>query len=155
MEILLTFLVFLIAILMIWAEVFIIPGFGIAGVFGAIAFLWAEYMVSKQFEGAMAIVVGSIPIIVVTIILIRGLKSKSWQKMALNDKLDGKTNELPELSIGMTGTAISTLKPSGKAIIDDNVVEVQSLDGFIDENSIIEIVSLKENKIFVTKMNKL
>jgi membrane-bound serine protease (ClpP class) len=96
-----------------------------------------------------------VPVIVVTIILIRGLKSKSWQKMALNDSLDGKTNELPELSIGMTGSTISTLKPSGKAIIDENVVEVQSLDGFIDENSIIEIVSLKENKIFVTKMNKL
>lgn len=71
--------------------------------------------------------------------------------MGLNDVIDGKSpNKLHiEIPIGTSGKSTSALRPSGQAQFDDNEFEVHSTFGFIDNNIEIEVVEIKDNKIFV------
>jgi membrane-bound serine protease (ClpP class) len=50
---------------------------------------------------------------------------------------------------GSTGTAMTVLRPSGKATIDGRLVDVVSDGGFIPEGSEIEVVQVLGNRIVV------
>jgi membrane-bound ClpP family serine protease len=51
---------------------------------------------------------------------------------------------------GDSGKSVSRLAPSGKAIINNEIVEVHTFGEFIDQEVEITVISVKDNKIFVT-----
>ncbi len=78
-------------------------------------------------------------------------KSNIWRKMGVQSSIDGKANVIEEgaVKVGDTGKTISRLNPMGKALINKLQLEVQALDGFIDQDQEITIVKTQQNKIFV------
>ena len=60
----------------------------------------------------------------------------------------------PELKLkpGDTGVVESTLRPSGKVLIKDTIIDAQSEGGFIEPGEKVEIISVKGNFIFVRKI---
>lgn len=65
--------------------------------------------------------------------------------------MKGKFNDefTLDLNIGDKGQTISSLKPIGKALFQENEIEVSSNGGFVNENIEIEIIRIESNKIFV------
>ena len=54
-----------------------------------------------------------------------------------------------DLEIGQVGKALSTLRPVGKAEFGAQVVEVQSLGNYVKTGEQVQVINLKDNKIFV------
>jgi membrane-bound ClpP family serine protease len=78
-------------------------------------------------------------------------KSNTWKKLGVQTTVDGKANVLEEgsVNVGDTGKTLSRLNPIGKAFINNLTLEVQTQDGFIDEEKEIEVIKVQQNKILV------
>jgi len=64
--------------------------------------------------------------------------------------MKGRVNENERvLEVGMKGVTVSSLKPVGKALFEDDEMEVRSNGGFVEENVEIEVLRIEGKKIFV------
>jgi membrane-bound serine protease (ClpP class) len=53
--------------------------------------------------------------------------------------------------IGKTGTVVSVLRPSGKVFIDNQIYDAKSEDGFIDKDTLIEVIRFETGQVYVVK----
>ena len=53
--------------------------------------------------------------------------------------------------VGKTGTAMSVLRPSGKVIIDNQIYDAKSEDGFIDKEAEVEVIKFETGQVYVIK----
>jgi membrane-bound ClpP family serine protease len=133
-------------------EVLIIPGTTLAAIvgFGTLFIgIWQAY-------ASKGIVAGHITLgstIVVTIVsLYFSFKSGTWKRMALKSTIDGKMDQLHglDIKVGDEGTSVSRLAPSGKALINNELIEVHTFGEFIDQEKELTVISVQDNKITVT-----
>lgn len=141
-------------ILFLLLEIFLIPGFGIAGIAGII-FLAGGIADAYIFLGATA---GHITLAGSAIVLAGAfywlVKTKALLKVSLHSRIDGAvdTNDLRSVAVGDTGMALSRLNPIGKVLIRDVTVEGKSYDGaFIEEDSEIEVVKVESYNVWVKR----
>ncbi len=78
-------------------------------------------------------------------------KTNVWKRFSVLSSMDGKANviEAGLINEGDFGTTNSRLNPIGKAFINGKLLEVQSLDGFIDEKKDIIVSKVQSSKIYV------
>ena len=62
--------------------------------------------------------------------------------------------EQTALSAGQTGTAITPLRPSGKAMIDDRRYDVVTRGEFLEKGTPIRVVTAKGARIVVARAGK-
>lgn len=147
------FLLFLSVFLMI-VEFFFIPGttlFGIAGFIGGTIALYFAFQESTNF-GYISILL-SIAMFVIFFFIGKRMMKKS--NLNLESEIDGKVNTYNDgvLNVGDKGVTKTVLKPNGKALIENNKIEVYSLGEYIEKDIEIEVVKIQENKIFVKPLN--
>lgn len=139
----------LLGILALLLELLVLPG-AIVGIIGSL-FIIGGVVLSYTKYGMMAghiTLLATAVFIVITVVLF--LRSKTWKKMTLKTQIDGKMNIQPEmLREGMEGISISRLAPSGKAMFENEIVEVFSSLDFIDQNQPITIFKIDGSKIIV------
>ncbi|MDR2906787.1 MAG: hypothetical protein LBU91_02210 [Bacteroidales bacterium] len=132
-------------------ELFIVPGTSVIGLVGFGAAGYGVYRIFTDLgtvEGWIALV----SVLVLAVGLVYWfLKTKSWKKIMLDDKLDSKVNVIDEqkIKVGDEGKSLSRLAPTGQAMFSDELFEVQSMDGFIDPKTPIKVVKIENSKIFV------
>ena len=82
------------------------------------------------------------------------LRAKTWQRLALNNKVDGQSNASPEeaVAVGAKGVTISRLSPMGKVEIDGKHCEAKSCGEYIDQRTEVEVVGFENSNIIVRKM---
>lgn len=137
-------------------EILVIPGTALVGVVGFVMLVFGIYEAYNVY-GATAGHLTLLATLVLTVVsLYLSLKSKTWRRMALNRNIDGRMNEVDEelIHTGDVGRSSSRLAPMGKALINDSLVEVQSITGFIDEEVDIVVVKVSSNKILVKPKEK-
>jgi len=149
---LLIILLIFLGVVFLLLEVMVIPGTTVAGIIGfAMIFvgLWQSYASKGIMEGHITL--GS-TLVVTAVTLYFSFKAGTWKKMALKTSIDGKIDQLEGIIIkeGDFGTTVSRLAPSGKAMINNEIVEVHTFGEFIDQEVEITVISVKDNKIFVT-----
>lgn len=156
MDLTLISVIILFGILLLLIELLVIPGTTIAGFigFGMIAF--GIYLVFKNHGNSLGIIYLTTTAVISGISLYFSLRSNTWKKLSLNTELDGKVNEIPidKIKIGLKGKSISRISPMGKALFENDYYEVSSQNEFISENSDIEIIEIKNNKIIVKQINQ-
>lgn len=141
----------LIGLLFIILEILVIPGVAIFGILGVIIILigvWQSYITYGTTAGHI-VLASSILLSIVTLVF--SLRSKTWKRMMLNSKIEGKTNVIDENKIkaGDTGKTTSRLSPAGKAMINGDYYEVHTQSEFMDPGTEIEIIKIDFNKIYV------
>jgi membrane-bound ClpP family serine protease len=139
-------------LLFLLLEVLIIPGTTLAGIVGfGLVFvgLWQAYASKGIVEGHITL--GATLVVTVAVLYI-SFKTGTWKRMALKTTVDGKMDQLDGIFIkeGDEGTSISRLAPSGKAMFNNELVEVHTYGEFIDQEKEIIVISVKDNKIIVT-----
>lgn len=149
---LLIILLITIGLLFLLLEVLVIPGTTVAGILG-FGLLFTGIWQAYASKGTMAghLVLGS-AVVVTVITLYYAFKSGTWKRMALKTTVDGKMDQLEGININLndSGVAISRLAPSGKARINNEIVEVHTYGEFIDQDTEIKVISIKDNKLIVT-----
>lgn len=145
----------IIGLLLLGAELIIIPGFGIAGILGiasVVASCWIAFAQIGTVAGIVVILVNIILIAGTTILMLR---SRTWKKLSLKTNIDSKVDTAPQekgISVGDRGTAITRLAPAGKVQIGENLLEAFTRDSLVEPGKGIEVVEIERNKILVKEI---
>ncbi|KGN92553.1 NfeD family protein [Porphyromonas canoris] len=144
----------LLAVALALAELFFIPGWGIAGTLSVALLIWLLYF-SYSISPIVALSLLFLSLLLFFIGAYWISKTKTLDKIGLSSKIEGKSpNEAGSVAVGMTGKTTSRLALSGNILLDDTekIVEATSLEGLIDENERVEIVRLESGKILVRRI---
>lgn len=150
-----------IGLVLILIEIFLLPGFGVAGIPGialmiaGVGFAWYRLGITTGLIYAGITVAVTIPISLIALWLVP--RTRIGRTMILEtseNSLEGyssSSSELEEL-VDKSGMALTTLRPAGAAIIDDKRVDVVTAGDFIEKGSEIKVVRVEGNKVVVSKM---
>ena len=141
----------LVGLVLIFAEILLIPGVGIAGVLGLLSMggsCFYAFMEIGQTTGIIVTVINAALIVALTVWVLR---AKTWRRMALETNIDSKavSSEASVLALGDKGKTLSRLAPMGSARFGNYVIEVKALEGMIDPEKEIEVVLIEDGKIYV------
>ncbi|MGQ1910567.1 NfeD family protein [Marinifilum sp. RC60d5] len=165
-------IIFAAGVILLAIEIFVIPGFGVAGVSGTILIIAGLTLsmvdnVAFDFEERhiKAIVASLLLVIFSMLVAIVGsiyLSKKLFSSNSLLGHLALNTVENTEEGyvgvdmaarnmIGKKGLAMSVLRPSGKVIVENQIYDAKSEDGFIDKNTKVEIIRFETGQVYVIK----
>ena len=154
------FLLFLIGVGLIVLEVFVIPGFGVAGILGITLMLGSIFFVfDKAYDFQTAIMWLSISVVLTSGLVILAAfllpDTALFRRFALSTVMDTEMGYHSSGSddfqgyLGQSGTALTPLRPSGTARIGGNRVDVVTVGNFIAQDSDIKVVEVEGSKVFV------
>ncbi|QII82747.1 NfeD family protein [Jeotgalibaca arthritidis] len=153
-----TFLLFLAGIFLLILEIFI-PDFGLIGITGGVLVGLGYLSNQNDLWGSLLDLGLAIVIAVVTayILLKKGYtflpgKSSLILGTALEKNRGYSTAKDYSLFLGKTGTASTTLRPSGKADIDGQTLDVVSDGAIIREGSRVQVIHVEGIKIIVKEL---
>ncbi len=143
-------------LLLLFLELFVVPGITIAGIGGGLLLLGGVVLSFVEYGTAIGFITLVSTFSLLIIGLVYAFKSKTWKSIALNKAIDSKVNtlELDEVMAGDKGKAISRLAPMGKILINDQYYEAKSLNEFIEQESEVEVIKVNNGKIIVKPLNE-
>jgi membrane-bound ClpP family serine protease len=157
MSILAIILLIVLGIFLFVVEFLLVPGVTIAGIGGAIIMAVAVYSAYKT-HGAAA---GNYALIATLVLSVGGfayaLRAKTWKKLALSKNIEGKVEvglENDTVKVGDRGEALTRMAPIGKVMINNIIVEGKSQQGFLDQNTSVEVIKVLNTQIIVKPINE-
>lgn len=166
-------LIFIIGLLLIAVEVFVIPGFGVAGISGIILVIFGLTFSMLENDGfdfsfvGYAAVLRSMGLVIVTLFLAiigsialgarwlnkGGLLSKAVlsSEQKREEGFVGGGQGLKEL-IGKQGVVEAVLRPSGKVLIDGEVYDATSERSYLEKGEHVVVFKVEANQLFVRKV---
>ncbi len=164
-------LIFIIGLLLIALEIFVVPGFGITGISGiTLAFSGLVLSLIKNVDfsfdevngndlliALVTVFVGTIGGIGLAIYLSQKMfttETGQFSHMSLKEVMSLESGYLgvdPELLLlkGKPGIAITTLRPSGKIIIDGQTYDAMAVSGMIDKGTNIVVTKVEAAQLYV------
>ncbi|MCD8072574.1 MAG: NfeD family protein [Alistipes sp.] len=138
--------------LLLVAELVLLPGLSIAGICALISFLGAVYIAFTNYGptgGAITIAVIAVLSIIATFF---SLRAKTWRRLALGEEVQGTSQPLPQETVaeGAIGKTITRLAPLGNIDIDGEKYEARSVgDLYVNPNTEIEVVGFENFTVLV------
>jgi membrane-bound serine protease (ClpP class) len=160
-------LLFIIGLVLIALELFVIPGFGIAGVAGAALVLTGlifSLLGNEGFDFDMtggndvlrALTTVLIPFTLFTVFLLlfgdKLLQTKTFSTLVLNDTQDkeaGYSISNHTHLVGEKGQCATPLRPSGKVDIGGKRYDARAESGFLEKGSAVEVVGQERFELLV------
>jgi membrane-bound ClpP family serine protease len=140
---------------LIVAEIVFVPGTTLVGVVG-FAFVILGVGLSFRYFGSTIgwITVGATGVSS-AVILYYAFSTNVWGKFSLKTSSDSRVNEgeLDQLSIGVEGQTTSTLRPVGKAEINNKTYEVKTSGEYVENGIRVRVTKILSNQIFVEPIN--
>jgi membrane-bound serine protease (ClpP class) len=162
-------ILFLLGIVLIIVELFIIPGFGVAGISG-IALIGISLVLSMQefvipsFEwewdlfhrNILMVVMNLLAALIGFAILAASFRKVSFfRRLALDSAQDAESGYTVQSMVaagspvGKSGRTITTLRPAGKAEIEGEMLVVEADGEYVSAGVPIEVIRLEGNNIIV------
>ena len=152
---------FVIAIILLAVEIFVIPGFGISGILGIAALITGIFLVTNSvlegllFTGGALIALGIIVYLSFRSPRIRRL----WQKFSLSTRQTTKGGYVApkiqyEMYLGRVGISLTQLRPAGTADFAGEHLDVVTEGGFIGPRTKIRVIAVEGTRIIVREEEK-
>jgi len=154
-------LLIVLGLALIAVEVFVIPGFSVAGVLGAVALFagltmslfGAGVSVQGVVDALFRVLVSLLLAFAAAVVLLRFLPRLPFgRRLVLASELKSTESEGARDSrpvVGRAGVAVSPLRPAGIAQIDGERVDVVSDGAFVESGQRIEVMRVDGNRIVV------
>ena len=139
----------LVGLVLMLAEILLIPGVGVAGVLGLLSLGGSCFYAFYEYGNVVGGIVTAVNVVLVVALLVWVLRAKTWRRMSLETKIDSKAVESSVLTVGDRGRTLTRLAPMGSARFGDYVIEVKAVEGLLDPNIDVEVVLIEDNKIYV------
>lgn len=152
-------IVFFVGIVLLLVEVFVIPGFGVAGIGGIILMVGSLILVMLNNDlfdfsfvdtgditkAAASTLSGMLAAILLMFFGgVRLTQTNVFKRISLEDtqnKSDGYTSNFNTHSyLGMTGTTYTVLRPSGKIMIDGELKDAFTRGDYIEKDRKVEVI---------------
>ena len=144
----------IIGLLLLFAEILLIPGVGIAGILGLVSLGGSCFYAFNQMGGTVGAIVTAVNGALVVGLSIYVLRAKTWKRLSLDTNIDSKAVADTGLAVGDRGVTVSRLAPMGSVRFDTELVEVKALEGFVDPEVEVEIVLMEDGKIYVKPVSE-
>lgn len=165
-------LAFVVGVVLLVLEIFVIPGFGIAGITGILLMLVSLTLgvidnVVFKFEGiaALALVAKVFARILITVLLAFGLSLWLSRKVgtagffkglsldAQQEKSEGfiSIDVHQKDMLGKTGIAYTVLRPSGKVRIEGELFDAMAEIGYIEKGDAIKVIRDEAGQLYVIR----
>ena len=138
----------LVGIVLLLAELLLVPGVGVAGILGVLSLCGSSYYAFAFLGGIQGGIVTVVNIALLSILLYFALRAKTSKKLELDTVID-KTEEACAICTGDKGHTVTRLAPMGKARINDRSFEVTAVEGMIGPGVEVEVVHIENGKIYV------
>lgn len=165
-------IIFIIGLVLLGLEIFVIPGFGIAGISGIVLIIAGlvlslinnvDFDFSPVETGALGkaflTVIGGMTLSFALIIYLSSkIGSKGiFRKIALEATMDNESGyvgvSMDEVKlVGKKGIASTVLRPSGKVNVEGTVYDAISEDGFIEKGTEVKVIKYETGQIHVSKL---
>ncbi len=166
-------LLFLLGLVLIALEIFVVPGFGITGILG-ITFMvlgltlslirpagpgFLNYNFTALVRAFSIVIISTALSIIFSIWLTKRLFiSGRFGYLGLqktHPKEEGFTSASAEYSkmVGKTGVAHTKLRPAGKVVVENDVFDAVAEIGFIDKNKNVKVVGYQNSQLIVKQIN--
>lgn len=171
-------LLFVVGLLLLAVEIFVLPGFGIAGVAGIVAVVTGlafaaidndlfrhvtsgEVSVAWVVRPFAVVIVSSVTAFVAALWLGRRFLTGSSplrERIVLTTSMtpeQGYVGQQPSLSdlIGRTGAVTAVLRPSGKVLVDGTYYEAVAEDGlYIERGAVVKIVRAEGGLLYCRRI---
>ncbi len=162
-------LVFVVGLILIVFEIFVIPGFGVTGIsgiflvvtglflslIGNVRFNFDDIPVYKFNQAVLTLIAGLGFGVGLIIYLSSRIGKSGWLKrVALLADQEGfySVPMAPVTLVGKTGIAATVLRPSGKVIIEDEYYDAVADKGFIDKGDKIIVRKYGSSQLYVNKI---
>lgn len=162
-------ILFLAGVVLLLLEIFVIPGFGIAGILGIILLVASLFLAlvkhpfhtpkPELMSAAYIISVALMATFVAAILLFRFIPHTSiFRKLILaSEESKSKGYQIGEDKwkqyLNRTGRTLTLLRPAGRAVFGDEIVDVVTEGEFIDKDKLVRVIEIKGNHIVVTQVN--
>ncbi|WP_245586290.1 NfeD family protein [Olivibacter sitiensis] len=160
---------FVLGVVLLLLEIFVIPGFGIAGILGIVFVIcgltfsmvpndWFDFVPSTPnnlFNSLIIVLISMVGSIVLCVVFGKGiLHSKAFQRLVLTDEQQSSMGYVSALRnaelIGREGEVKTTLRPSGKIEIDGKWYDAVAREGFVERGETV-VVEKQENYNLVVR----
>lgn len=145
----------ILGVLLLVAELVLIPGLSVAGIGALICYGVAIYFGFMTYGPSGGLItIGSIVALSVAATAI-SLRARTWQRLALANEIDGKSLPQPEdmLKIGDLGVTVTRLAPMGKVDVNGETYEAKSLGNkYLDPRTEVEVVGFENFNIIVKSL---
>ena len=151
---------FFVGLILLAFEIFVIPGFGVAGVSGIILIIGSlvlimvnndafdfEFVRMNDILLALAAALGGM-LGGVVLLFVVGSKlpdTQMYKRMALTDTQQSSagytSNILKGALLGKKGVTHTVLRPSGKVLIDEKIYDAYTRGDYIERGKIVEVIS--------------
>ena len=143
----------LIGVLVVIAEI-IIPSGGILAIIATALFGYSLYVVFINVSSTAGMAFVMADLVTIPILIYFGIKFLAKSPVTLRTMLsqaDGVTSQAKELKgyLGHPGRALSDLRPSGMALIDEERVDVVTRGEYIEKNTDITVIAVRGNQVIV------
>jgi membrane-bound serine protease (ClpP class) len=162
-------IVFFLGIILVFLEIFVVPGFGITGISGIVfigtgltfALLDNDYFSFKNVEmpdisrSVLTVLSGMLLSMVIILWLSSRIGQKGlFRKIALLTDLESSESiDLNDFKlVGQKGKAMTALRPSGKVIINNEVYDAVSNHNFIESGSDIKVIKFENMQLYVERI---
>jgi len=153
-------LIFIVGVGLLLLEIFVIPGFGVAGISGIALIIAGLLFTLDTAAGRLSAAATTLAQAVIMMAVLGGLliyilpKTSLWKSTVLQaeESVEGgytaPPSELARLE-GKRGVSLSPLRPSGVALIDGERVDVLTEGEFVEPNVEVEVVRVEGGKVVV------
>lgn len=157
-------LLFALGLVLIGLEIFIIPGFGLAGLGGIAALLASVFFAFPDAASAInALAISLAATVVLFLLLLRFFpRSRAWRHLVLETKLedpdqDERWRAVHEggesvLTPGRVGKAVTPLRPAGSIEVEGQRFDAVTEGGYIAAGEAVRIVQVEGRRIVVRKL---
>ena len=157
MDIFITSVLLILGIVLVLAEIFLLPGITIAIVGGAIFIGGGLFYAYSHLgvEGGNIALVASIISFSVTFFWL--IKSKAINKIGLDTNIDSTVADervISAIKEGDQGITVSRLNPIGKVKVNNITMEAKTLGDFVDENVEIIVLKVYPTQVVVKEIEK-
>ncbi len=145
---------FVAGIVLLAIEIFV-PSFGILGILGILSLISGVLLAAYDTgQASLSLGIAFVIAIIVVAIVVRLFKHKGiWNKFILKDALNKEAGYISSEDkahlLGKTGISLTSLRPSGTALIDDNRVDVVSSGEYIEQNKTIKVIHIEGTRVVV------
>ncbi|MFH2144313.1 MAG: NfeD family protein [Bacteroidota bacterium] len=166
-------LIFIVGIILIILEIFVIPGFGVAGISGIVLtiaglslsmvdnvvfdFQQPEIALAKISKALMVTCVSLVISFIISIYFSKKMFSSKKLKFALDTTQNTEEGyisiDLKQKTLtGKIGIAATMLRPSGKVEIDEDVYDAVAITAYIEKGEKIQVVRDEAGQVYVKKI---
>ena len=150
MELTILLILMIVGVLLLVIELFLLPGISFAGLASIACMGTAVYYAYLHFGTAIAAILLGISIFLFVLATYLFLRRKTLDRMALHSQVKGKVpNQAENITVGEIGKTVTRLAEVGKAEFNDKVIEVRSIEGFINPNTPIRVKRITGTQVLV------